>query len=156
MGLDKEGFLNTTFQPREEGVEVPALAPWFTDLAEGETPSWTVRGLTHQELARAKEAADRSKSVEAVAQALAGGRGEKVQAIKDVMGTGDDVPQDTAKRMEMLQMGSTDPEADLDLALLMAKAFPVEFQQITDTIVRLTGQGQEAVKKQQLSGGGET
>lgn len=156
MGFDRESFLAADFQAREEAVPVGGLRDWFTGLGDDETPTWRVRGLTHQELAHAKEAADRDRSVEAVAQALAGDQQEKTEAIKEVMGTADDVPQDTAKRMEMLRIASVDPEVDLDLALKMAQAFPVEFQQLTDAIVRLTGQGHEAVKKPRPSGDGET
>ena len=155
-GFDRESFLASDFQAREEAVRVDGLRAWFTGLGDDETPTWRVRGLTHHELAHAKEAADRNRSVEAVALALAGDQKEKAEAIKEVMGTADDVPQDTAKRMEMLRIASVDPEADLDLALKLAEAFPVEFQQLTDTIVRLTGQGHEAVKKAAPSGDGAT
>ncbi|HKJ77743.1 MAG TPA: hypothetical protein VKA64_11125 [Gammaproteobacteria bacterium] len=155
-GFDRESFLAAELQPREEAVPVDGLRAWFSGLDDDEVPRWRVRGLTHPELAHAKEAADRNRSVEAVAQALAGDNQEKIEAIKEVMGTADDVPQDTAKRMEMLRIGSVDPEADLDLCIKLAEAFPVEFQHLTDTIVQLTGQGHEAVKKPGPSGDGET
>jgi hypothetical protein len=155
-GFNREAFLKQDFAPREEAVQVDGLLPWFEGLEEGEKPTWRVRGLTHQELAKANEAADRSRSVEAVAKALGGDQHEKVEAIKEVMGTADDVPQDTAKRLELLRLGSVEPEADLDLCLKMATAFPVEFQILSDAVVRLTGQGQESVKKRKPSGGEQT
>jgi hypothetical protein len=140
MAFDSKRFLKTKFTARTEDVPVPDLAAFFPDDAK---PVWKVRGLTGQELGRANEAAERNKNVAAILEGLASGAGkEQTEAVKELLGVGGSTPQDIAKRLEILSIGSVDPQCAPDLAVRLCEAYPVEFYQITNRINFLTGQGQ--------------
>lgn len=139
MSFDMEKFKNTNFTPREAGIEVPALSGFFP---EGEKPVWRVRGLTADEVARCNEAASKNKTVEAIAEALAtGGKQDQVEAIRKVLGVSTSVHSEIAKRMEQLVLGSIDPVVSLDMVVKLATILPVEFYQLTNEILKLTGLG---------------
>jgi len=145
MAFDVNKFMSARLVPRTESVPVPDLKDFF----EGkDKPVWTVRGITGNELGRANEAAARNKNIAAILEGLVSGKNaDKVNSVRKLLGTGEgDVPDDIAKRIEMLKIGSVDPVCDLDLALKMCKAFPVEFFQLTNKITNLTGQGHEPGK----------
>jgi hypothetical protein len=149
MELDTQAFMRESFTPRQEAVVVEALRPWFKDLPEKESPTWTVRGVTAAELAIAHEAATRQKNVGAAIEAVATavGNKDKVASIQDVLGIKpQETPADTAKRLELLTMGSVDPQIDLTLAVRLAENFPIEFMLLTNTITKLTGMGAEVGK----------
>ncbi len=139
MAFDEKKFLKTKFTPRTEEVPVPDLQPFFKEGAEA---VWKIRGLTGQELGRANEAAARNKDIAAILEGLTGGGKEKAQAVKDMLGLGGDTPQDVAKRIEFLVIGSVDPICSQSLAVKLCEAYPVEFFDLTNRITQLTGRGQ--------------
>lgn len=156
MAFDDKKFLKTKWAPRIDDVPVPDMRDFFP---EGETPVWKVRGLTGQELGRANEAADRSKSIVAAIEAIAGGSDkERAQAVAGLLGVGKDTPQDVAKRIQFLAIGSVEPVCSPELAVRICEVYPVEFYQITTRILQLTGQGQMPGKAQPSGGtqGSET
>jgi hypothetical protein len=137
--FDAKRFLKTKFTPRTEVVPVPDLRQFFPD---GEEAVWKVRGLTGAELGRANEAAARNKNIAAVLEALAGEAAkEKADAVKELLGVGGTTPEDIAKRIEHLVLGSVEPKCTPDLAVRLSEAFPIEFFQITNRVMNLTGQG---------------
>ncbi len=139
--FDAKGFLSAKFEARTEAVEVPALAPWFP-AGTAPTPVMVVRGLTGQELARVREAAEQHRGIGKMQEALVGGSDkEKIAAVRQVMGIGDELPEDFAKRVEMLVVASVEPKLNLEAVLKLATAFPVEFYTLTNTIKELTGLG---------------
>ena len=145
--MDIQKFLNAALSPREHTVEVPELAAWF---AEGEKPEWVVRGLTAAEMVRASLAAEQgTDNVRAMVAALAG-EGDKANAIRRAMGLSDeDVPADVSRRIEMLAAGSVAPtlgSENRDVAVRLAETFPTVFYNLTNHILRLTGQGAELGK----------
>ncbi len=143
MGFDRKRFMTTRFQAREVDVPVPALAEWF---GEGADPAWKVRGLSGQELGRAKEAAARNRSIAAIVEGLASGADrEKTAAMRQLLGI-DETPQDIAQRIHMLEIGSVDPTCDTELALKVCEVYPVEFYTLTNKITELTGRGHEPGK----------
>jgi len=140
MSFDAKKFLKTKFEHRTEEVPVPDLQMFFP---EGAKAVWKVRGLTGQELGRAIEAAERNKSIQAIIEGITSTSGkDKVEAVKDMLGLGRDTPQDIAKRIENLILGSVEPVCTLDLAIRLCEVFPVEFYLLTNKILQLTGQGQ--------------
>jgi hypothetical protein len=144
MPFNTDRFSGAEFSRREGVVKVPALAEWFD---EGESPEFSVRGLTFAELCQADSAADKSKSARRLIEALSGGTSnEQTGAIKEALGFSDDTPPQMAKRVEMLILGAVEPVFDRQTAVKLSEAFPVEFRIITDEIVKLTGQGQEPGK----------
>lgn len=142
MKFDLKRFKQTKWQPRQEAVEVPDLRDFFTGLKEGEVPAFVVRGLNGKELGAASEAATKGKDVAAVVAAIAGGTSkEKAKEVLDLLGLGGDTPPDIAKRLHHLVAGSVEPKLEMDGALAICKAFPVEFYALTNKIHVLTGQG---------------
>lgn len=140
MAFKRDAFVDARLEPRRSEVPVSDMAHWFDD---GDQPVWRIRGLTGKQLGQANEAAERNKNVNAILQAIASrNTKKKAQGVKDLLGLNtEDMPQDIAKRIEILIMGSVEPECDLQLALKVCQAHPVEFFAITQEILRLTGQG---------------
>ncbi|MDP4557956.1 hypothetical protein Q9247_09700 [Halomonas meridiana] len=153
MQFDAVKFASAAFKRREEDVPVPDLRDWFKGLKEGEKPVWRVRGLTGEELARVNEASARNRNKNAVIDALNSDTSEKVtDAIRELIGTGSSVPDDLARRIELLTMGSVAPECPHQVAVKLAEAFPVEFYELTTKITTLTGLGSEPGKPRRSSG----
>ncbi|GHA85448.1 hypothetical protein [Modicisalibacter luteus] len=152
MEFDIQKFTGTVFRAREEDVEVPDLAPYFKGLGDQGKPVWRVRGLTGAELAKVNEAKERNRARSAIADGLLSSQGEAVTAaVRELLGEGDAVPDDLAKRIEMLVIGSVAPECTHQLATKLAGAFPVEFYQLTTKITQLTGMGGEPGKPKRSS-----
>lgn len=152
MQFDADKFASAAFKRREEDVPVKDLAAWFKGTKEGETPVWRVRGLTGEELARVNEAQARNRNKSAIIEALSSDKQEKMtDAIKELIGTGNSVPDDLARRIEMLTIGSVAPECTHQVAVKLAEAFPVEFYELTTKITQLTGLGSEPGKPKRSS-----
>jgi hypothetical protein len=146
MSFDAKKFLKTKWQPRTEDYPVPDLAAFFP---EGTPAVWLVRGLTGQELGRAAEAADRNKSVAAILEGLVSAdMKEKAESVRNLLGIGGDAPADIAKRIEHLTLGSVDPPCTQELAVRLCEVFPIEFYQLTNKIMELSGKGQMPGKPQ--------
>jgi hypothetical protein len=112
-----------------------------------------VRGLTGEELARVNEAQARNRNKNAVIDALNSDKSEKMtDAIKELIGTGNSVPDDLARRIEMLAIASVAPECSHQVAVKLAESFPVEFYDLTNKITQLTGLGSEPGKPKRSSG----
>jgi hypothetical protein len=137
--FDTREFMRAKFEPRQEAVPVPTLAPWYK--GDG-APAITVRGLTGPELARVREAAERHRAVGKLLEAVIGGNDkEKLAALRASMGIGDDEPDDYAKRVEMLTIAAVAPAMDLEVCVKLALTFPIEFYTLTSKITELTGMG---------------
>lgn len=150
MPFNAQQFIDAKLVPRETGVPVPDLKQWFGE----DEPVWVVRGLSGIELGQCNEAAERNRNVAAILEGLISSSSkEKTTSVKELLGVGDgSVPQDVAKRLELLMRGSVSPPCDLELAKKLCTAFPVEFFQITNTITKLTGQGYEPGKPKPSGG----
>jgi len=148
--FNKKDFMRTKFSSRENEVKVPSLAPFFGDAA----PVWRVRGLTGAELARVGEAAETARNMQAIIAGLVSGEATEItEAVRCHLGLSDDVPQGLTRRLEMLILGSVEPEVDREVAVKIAEKYPIEFNMITGEIVRLTGLGSQPGK---LPGSGAT
>jgi len=153
MEFDVNRFTGASFKRREEDVPVPDLRDWFKGVKEGETPTWRVRGLSGAELASVNEAQARNRNRNAIAEGLLSQKDAKVtDAVRELIGSGDSVPDDLARRIEMLAIGSVAPECSHQLAVKLAEAFPIEFWELTTKITQLTGLGSEPGKPKRSSG----
>ena len=150
MGFKLKEFSKAKFEARTATVSVPALAEFFD---EGEKAEFVVRGLTGEETARVNEAQSKSKNLQAVVAALAGkDQTEKIQALQESLGlSADTIPGDLARRIEMLAMGCADPVIDVQTAAKIFKVAPVDGYNLTNEILRLSGQGM-TVGKPKASG----
>jgi hypothetical protein len=161
MPFNAKQYMKTKFQLRTEEVPVPELAVFFcTDEELAVYPRdangypaipaekrkqavWKVRGLTGQELGRANEAATRNKQAVAILEALASKSSkETTAAAMEMLGIGAAAPADVAKRIEHLVVGSVDPVCTQELAVKLCETKPIEFWDLTNAIVKLTGLGQ--------------
>jgi len=139
MGFNSKQFLSENFEPREKAVPVPELKDFFD---EGEKPVWIVRGLTGKEIGLADQVAARRSVSASVLEGLLSKRNDEIiEAIKNLVGRAEDMPEAIIKRLEHLQMGSVDPVCDLDLALKVNKVSPTVFLNLTNEILILTGLG---------------
>lgn len=138
--FDIKKFKKTKFEPRTELVPLPDMKEFF---GEGDEPVWKVRGLTGAELGRCTEAAERNKNIAAILEGLISPDNQtKVESVREMIGmTPGTVPNDIARRIEQLVLGSVDPAIDEEMAVKLCQVYPVEFYQLTNAIVRLTGAG---------------
>ena len=151
MPFDSESFMQSKLVPRSRGVQVPALAAWFG--GEADSAVWTVRGLTANELAKVNEADARNRRESALVEAIASGsRSEIVAEMQTALGRSKDTRPDLARRLEMLTLGSVEPECSEDVAVRLADKFPTQFFELTNAVLELTGRGSEAEKKPPASG----
>ncbi len=151
MAFDTKRFLKAKLAPRTADVPVPDLASFF---GEGEPAVWTVRGLTGQEIGRANEAAARNKLVASTLEAIAGmSATEQIAEIKQALGLAAGVPENIAKRIEYLTIGSVSPAITQEVAVRLCETFPIAFYDLTNKIQELTGQGAVERKKSTPSGG---
>lgn len=139
MSFDTDRYMGTPFDPRTEDVPVPELADYFD---EGETPVWTVRGLSGQEIGLAAEAMDRSKNIQAVVDGLfSSARADMRNAVGQLVGIDRVIPLDVVKRLDMLVRGSVSPKITDETAKRICRDFGVRFWELTNKILELTGQG---------------
>ena len=139
MSFDVEKNQTTTFKDRVEDVPVPRLQAFF---GEKDKPVWTVKGLTGEESAIAKQAVAANKNLEAVLEAVGSSlKKDKVAGIKELAGISDRAPDELVQRFSWLVNGSVDPVCDEELAKKMAQNFPEDFYLLTNKILQLTGQG---------------
>lgn len=147
QSFDLAKFDQTTFTERVTAVDVPELAAFFPD---GSQAVWKVRGLTSEEIARARESVERNKIARAeLASAQDRGAPEATTAaVKLLLGIigMEAVPDDHVQHLNTVVMGSVDPVVKLEHVVKLAQAFPIVFTQLYKEIYRLTGLGHEPKK----------
>jgi hypothetical protein len=145
MGFDSKAFQSAKLEDRTAEVRVPGLADFFED---GDKPVFTVKGLTGKELALCLEAPRKNKNLEAVTKAMAGSSDkDKIEAFRKVLGLDAGVPDEFAKRLEMLVHGSVEPKLDHELAKRLAETSATDFYSLTAKISELTDMGKQVAKK---------
>ncbi len=150
MGFNSSNFQASQYQPRTAEVLVDMLSEFFDD---GEKPLFKVRGLLANELMKAEEASVRRKNASALADALlTGNSAEKMKEVQRVLGFTNDPEPELSKRIEILIHGCVEPKIDRQTAVKLSEIAPIEFFNLTNEITKLTGKGQESVKKQMPSG----
>lgn len=139
MAFDSQKFLNTEYKDRTEDVPVPELKNFFPG---DETPVWTVRGLTAEEIARANDAVSQNADVSAIITALVAKQSkEKAEAVRDMLGMSTAVPADIVKRLSHLGSGSVSPECTQEMAVKLGENHSVTFFKLTNKILELSGKG---------------
>ena len=147
MAFNSKKFMAAQFEPRTGGVDVPGLKDWFDE----NTPLvWTVRGQTANEIAQAMDAGAKHKNIDAIVSAIAANK-DQIKSLKKAIGIESDTHSEIIKRLEQLVQCSVDPVITLDVAVKLGQARPVEFYQLTNEILRLTGLGMD-IKKPKASG----
>lgn len=144
--FDLEAFRACPITHRIEEVPVPRLAPFFS---EGEPALWRIRGMTGEEIARARESGARHKAVAVAIQAMVSqsqSTADKVDAMKSILGFGTEVPEDLAQRLDHLVFGSVYPAIDRNDAVRLFAMFPVIAYELTNKILVLSEQGPDLGK----------
>lgn len=137
-------FMGTKYERRQKTVRLPELKGFFP---EGQHPDFIVQGLTGPELAKCLDAAKRYKDIAGLIEGiLSNVSKEKIDAIKESLGITAKVPDEIAKRLEQLILGSVEPKFTQEAATKFCEYYPVEFYTLTNTIVELTGRGHEPGK----------
>lgn len=150
--FDLDKFRSAEFTPREAEIKFSALSS--QGFGDG---VFKVRGLTAEEIAKADESATTGKLLSDVVEKLAGSAGkEKAAALLEGVGISKNVPELLKKRLEHVCLGSVEPKLELADAVKLGEAFPIEFSQIANKILELTGQGQIADVKRRGSTKGPT
>lgn len=158
-GFDLNAFRKAKLSTREEDVPLPGLAEaGFSDQEPdpetGKFPPvvFRVRGLTAEELAKARTEADNSKLLISVSERLVGSESEKVEAILDALGMSSATPQSLRLKICHVTHGVVDPELTQQDVVKLADGYPVEFGILAERIYDLTGQGKVAKVKRKPSG----
>jgi len=140
FNLDK--FSQAQFTPRQEEVSLPALGDFF----DGD-PVWVVRGLTANEIAKANDSSTRSDQMDSLIKAItSASKIKQVEEFRKAFGVTEDVNKEVIKRIEHLVLGSVSPKIEMPIAVKLAETFPIEFYDLTNKIMRLSGMGMEAEK----------
>lgn len=139
MAFDAERFNAAPSTLRTARYRIEALREFFG----GEDPVFELRQLTGEELAVCHEAAKTNRDVtEIISGLMSGDSKEKVQSVLAAIGRGShQVPDEHAKRIEMLILGSVEPKLDRTTVVRIGKLFPVDFMVLTNMISGLSGQG---------------
>lgn len=138
--------MKQAFTPRTGSVSVPALVSWFE---EGDEPLFTVCSLSFEQLSKADAMADNSGAMIKLMESLQAKNGKEIgEGIRDAFGVGLETPPNMVKRINHLIMGSVEPVIDEEMAVKLACTFPIEFTQVTNKIIELTGKGYEPGKPQ--------
>jgi len=140
MAFDLKKFKTADFTPREKDIPVPQLKEFFN----GAKPVWKVRCLTGEELFSVREAGQKSRNIEEIIEKLVSGNTKtKVNAALEAIGISSELSEDYVRRLEMLHMGSVEPEIEKEDAVRLARVYPTLFSNLTDAIMLLTGEGQK-------------
>jgi hypothetical protein len=154
MKFNPERFEGAAFEPRTKQIKVESLRDFF-DAGEGDEEGapciWTVRGLTGDELARCWDAEKLHKDLGVMLEGVAS-RAALAKKARAAFGLDQKTTQpEVAKRLEMLSLGSVDPQIDLPTAVKLAEHFPIEFFELTHAITELTGLGSSLKKPEAAS-----
>jgi len=148
MAFDSKAFMKAQFEPRTAQLEVPGLASWF---GPEEMPVWIVRGQTGNEVAISMDAGNKHKNIDLIINAI-GSSQNQVDELKKALGmAGKATHHEIVKRLEQLVQCSVAPVITMDIAVKLAETRPIEFYQLTNEILRLTGLGMD-LKKPSASG----
>lgn len=140
MGLDTKKLKSAKFTDRTKGVPIPAALIKAAGWKKG--TKWVVKQLSGEELYEVRAAVDRNKNVqELVSKLVSGSVKEKVDAALGTLGIGDQLPDDYVRRLNILRLGSADPVIDHEMAKFVATNFATFFNELTDQVQVLTGQG---------------
>jgi len=144
MGLDVNKFVNSKFDTTTEEIKLDCLKDFF---GKDEKPVIKVKGLTGVELGFVNESIDRSKAVNDIVEKLMSTVGkEKAEGVFEGVGLSDETPSDIVRRIEIMKKGVVEPEVGHEFVLKFCDRFPVEFYEVTNKILELTGKGQSLVK----------
>lgn len=139
MAFDLGQFRAAQMSHREDDVHMPGLS----DFA-GAPVTFRVRGLTHHEVARAREMADKAAGLVEALRTLATAANGKDQGegLARYFGMTPDTPADTARRIHFLVCGCVEPAGFAhDDAVRLAEHFVADFQAATDRIMELSALG---------------
>lgn len=136
MGFDLNRFTSASLALRTAEVKTPMLKDFF---AEGEEPVFKVRGLTGEEWYGMRQAITDRRDRKAIAEKLLSGAGEAIaEAIADIYG---DIPEELARRINMVAYGCVEPKLDLTAAVKLFKFYAPQAHLISEEIWRLSGEG---------------
>ena len=150
MAFDPKTFSQAKFEPRTKEWRFEDLAEFFGD----DEPVFIVRGLDGGELAHCNERADRGSlhgnAIDVIGEGL---DADKIEAIKDWLGLGNDVPRQLVLDHEIVMHGCVSPVVDRALSVRLARYFPGHHRVLAHSIRELTGQGWILAKKKPSDSG---
>ena len=136
MSFELDKFRSASLVPRTDRIKTPELAAWFKEGAE---PVFFVRGLTGEEFYSVRQASEKRADMQSIANRIMSGAGTAIgDAIEELFGA---VPDEYARRVEILVAGCVDPKLDRLDAVKLIKNFPSSVHTITTHILLKTGEG---------------
>lgn len=136
MGFDLNRFTSAGLTLRTAEVKTPMLKDFF---GEGEEAVFKVRGLTGEEWYAMRQAIADRRDTKALAEKILSGAGEAIaQAIGDIYA---DVPEELARRINLVVAGCVEPKLDLPAAVKLFKFYAPQAHLISEEIFRLSGEG---------------
>lgn len=140
MGLDLKKIKSAKFKDRTKEMVIPAELLKGAGWPKG--TKWIIKALSGEELYRVRQAVERARNTEElISKLVSGSAKEKVEAALGALGLGDELPDEYVRRLNILKMGSVDPAIDHEFAKFMAQNFATFFNELTDQVQVLTGQG---------------
>lgn len=147
--FDTTKFNNARFETRTKSIEVPLLKDFFQD---GEDVVWNIRALSSEDLAIANLAKEKNQNIGQILVAMMGGVAkDKAEAVKEMVGINDNLPDDIVKRIEILLLGSVDLDAtdpqSRETVIKLSQFYPGTFMRLTNAIYELSGEGPQVAGK---------
>jgi predicted butyrate kinase (DUF1464 family) len=145
MDWDVKAFEKAKFAPREEDVTLSFVAVHFG--MDKDTP-FRVRGLSIEEIARAKSDAARANVLTGMLEKLTSPSDkDKVDGILMALGASNDVPSDVIQKYSNVEYGLVEPKLPRSVIVKMGKYFPAAIMLLNKKIEELTALGGSAVVK---------
>jgi len=137
-------FQNTDLQLRTREVSMTALPDKF--FPEGSEKKFKVRQLTGNEIAACNEAVNAATQARAlVEKIMAGSAREKADAICESLGLSAELKPESVREMNWVHKGIIDPVGfGYDQVVRLHSFYYVDFKQLFNEIVSLTGMGADA------------
>ena len=143
--FNSTAFDQARFTVREGEISLAALKPFFGE----EEPVFKCKMLNSEELARAEESSNSQQMLhDLMTKMLSGTATDKATAIAEAAGiTSDEVPASVRKMIEYVLLGVVEPQLSRDQVVKISVNYPVEFKQLFNKIMTLTGEGAEVEVK---------
>lgn len=152
MPFDLQKFKTAAWQPRE--IEVVLMSDSVRMFfEEGEKAVFKVRGMSGPELYNCNERAEKRINIKDIIDGLLSKAGSKnSQSVNKLLGIDpNQITDDAARRLEYLMQCLTEPEIKQPdelrtFAIMLFQNCPLDFKNLTDKIIEMTGNGYDPGK----------
>lgn len=139
MAFNIDQFRNAVFQTRTSKVSVPGLKSFFAD---DETPEIEIRNLTGSEILQARGDVDQNILARKAVAEIGTDDSEIAAAVRTILGGSTiSAPDKQVEYLTFVTLGVVNPTLSRSDAVKMSQHNPIEFMDLAQSIMRLSGLG---------------